>query len=206
MTVAGIERADLSKEAFEAFAAADRVAWDIETSGLDWRIERIGTCQLHAPSVGTAIVQVGAGVPERLKTLLMSRHVLKVFHHAPFDLRFMASHWKVRVKNVACTKVASRILDPNAPDSQHSLQSLLNRRLGVQISKEQRLSNWTVDSLTAAQVAYASQDVEHLLPLYDDLCVCLDDAGFRELYDDCCSFLPGRVQLELGSWPDVFAY
>jgi len=206
MTIAGIAQADLTEEWFQAFRAVGRLAWDIETSGLDWRTDRIGTCQVHAPAVGTAIVQVGTEVPKRLGSLLADVSVLKVFHHAPFDLRFMTSHWQIRAQNVACTKVASRILDSQAPDSTHSLQSLLNRRLGVKISKEQRLSDWVGGSLTAAQIRYASQDVEHLLPLYDELYLNLAEAGLAELYRDCCAFLSGRVQLELGSWPDVFAY
>jgi ribonuclease D len=99
-------RGDLTDEAFSALSRADRVAWDIETSGLDWATERIGTCQLHSVETGTIVIQVyGDASPKRLRELLADTQVLKVFHHAPFDLRFMTAHWSVEPANVACTKL-----------------------------------------------------------------------------------------------------
>jgi ribonuclease D len=39
-----VVRNDLPVELSAALHAAPRIAWDTETSGLDWRVERIGTC------------------------------------------------------------------------------------------------------------------------------------------------------------------
>mgnify|MGYP006194651211 CR=1 FL=1 len=46
--------------------------------------------------------------PDRLYEFLVQ--VQKVFHHAPFDLRFMVAQWNVTPRNIACTKVASKML------------------------------------------------------------------------------------------------
>jgi ribonuclease D len=46
----------------------------------------------------------------------------------------------------------------------------------------------------------------HLLALLDALERDLENAGLTQLYDACCTFLPARVTLELGDYPDVFAY
>lgn len=43
---------DLSGGLADDFALSRRIAWDIETTGLDWRREKIGTCQLFAEAVG----------------------------------------------------------------------------------------------------------------------------------------------------------
>jgi hypothetical protein len=57
---------DLSDSLWAAFAESFLVAWDIETSGLDWREDQIGTCQLFAEGIGTVVVSVhGAQVPGR---------------------------------------------------------------------------------------------------------------------------------------------
>src|SRR5688572_3027489 len=100
-------RGDVDEVVLERARARGVVAWDIETTGLDWRSDDIRTCQL-AVGDDISIVQVGNwGVPDNLRSLLQDAAVLKVFHHAPFDLRFMTHHWKADAVNVACTKIAS---------------------------------------------------------------------------------------------------
>ena len=198
---------DLSGDLADAFAVARRIAWDIETTGLDWRRERIGTCQLFAEAVGAVVVSVGEDRPAALAGLLEDSTVEKVFHHAPFDLRFMVSAWQVSPAAIRDTKVASKILDPAAPNETHSLQQLVGRYLGVSLPKGAvRVSDWSASELTDEQVRYAAGDVAHLLRLLDVMEAALDASGRAELYVSCCGFLPARVTLELGDFPDVFAY
>ena len=107
---------DLPGNLADTFARSRRIAWDIETTGLDWRRERIGTCQLFAEAVGAVVVSVGKDRPSALARLIEDSTVEKVFHHAPFDLRFMVSAWQVLPAAIRDTKVASKILDPAAPN------------------------------------------------------------------------------------------
>ena len=87
-------RGDLPDDLWSAYAASSLIAWDIETSGLDWRQDRIGTCQLFAQGVGTVVVSADQSqVPRQLTALLQDPGVEKVFHHASFDLRFMVGRW-----------------------------------------------------------------------------------------------------------------
>jgi ribonuclease D len=196
---------DLDERLASKFGDAERIAWDIETSGLDPKADSIGTIQLHATSVGTAVIQIGDAPPQRACALLEDAQVGKVFHHAMFDLRFMVAHWNVKVRNVYCTKVASKLLDQTSGDA-HSLQSLLLAHLGIKISKEQRTTNWLASQLTDEQLAYACRDVEYLLPLLDKLNADLNRAALDETYRSCLQFLPARVLLDLGGWEDVFTY
>ena len=206
-TAVQVIQGDLGEELAAAYAACPRVAWDVETSGLDWRHDRLGTCQLFAPDVGVAVVIVGVDKPVRLMALLGNPGVEKVFHHAPFDLRFMVHAWGSRPAAIRCTKVASKLLEPQAPNDAHSLQQLVSRYLGVSLTKgEVRTSDWSAPRLSAAQLEYAADDVLYLLALLDALQRQLEGAGLAELYDACCAFLPARVILELGDYPDVFAY
>jgi ribonuclease D len=198
---------DLPSELAHAFASSSLIAWDIETSGLDWRSDRIGTCQLFAPGVGAVIVSLSEATPVRLAGLLENADVVKVFHHAPFDLRFMVHAWGARPASIRCTKVASKLLYPEAPNESHSLQNLLERFVGVQLSKGAvRTSNWSVDVLSAEQIEYAVRDVIYLPSLLHALEDALKRKGLDGLYRQCCAFLPARVDLELGDYPDVFAY
>jgi len=198
---------DLPGNVADTFALSGRIAWDIETTGLDWRREKIGTCQLFSETVGAVVVSVGEDRPSALATLIEDSTVEKVFHHAPFDLRFMVSAWQASPTAIRDTKVASKILDPAAPNETHSLQQLVGRYLGVSLPKGAvRVSDWSASELTDEQVRYAAGDVVHLLRLLDAMEEALRACGRAELYDSCCAFLPARVTLELGDFPDVFAY
>jgi ribonuclease D len=198
-------RDDLDEPLMSQFGGTERIAWDIETSGLDPKNDRIGTIQLHAPDVGTAVVQVGRTPPRRACALLADPQIGKVFHHAMFDLRFMVAHWNVQPSHVYCTKVAAKLLDPAGSQS-HTLQYLLARHLDIKINKEQRTTNWLASQLTEEQLIYACADVEYLLPLLDRLAAEMRGADLYETYRSCLRFLPTRVLLDLGGWPDVFEY
>lgn len=201
-----MRRGDITEGDLQLIRGARAAAWDIETSGLDWSSDRIGTCQLHVPEVSTFMVQMDGQVPDRLASVLGDPDVLKVFHHAMFDLRFMATQWKVSPANIACTKIASKLLDPHANTADHSLKGLLSRRLGVTIEKDQRLSDWLADSLSPEQVRYATGDVIYLLALYRELRFSLRGVGLSDLYDRCLSHLSTRVELETGRFGDVYTY
>lgn len=200
-------RGDLPVEMSAAFAGAQRVAWDVETTGLDWHHDRLATCQLFAEGVGVVVVRLGNKKPARLIALLENPAVEKVFHHDPFDLRFMVHAWAVRPASIRCTKVASKLLEPKMPNEAHTLQQLVLRHLSTVLVKGPvRTSDWSVADLTQEQLTYAAGDVLHLPDLLDVLRDALQRAGLTRLYDDCCAFLPARALLDVGGYPDVFAY
>ena len=197
---------DLQPESLLAAFEARRVAIDIETTGLDWKSDQIGTIQVHVPDWGTAIVRKVADRPRRLTELLMSMRVQKVFHHAPFDLRFMAYRWNVRPVNVADTKLASQILEPDADHREHSLAPLVKRHFGVYLDKSMRLSDWLSDDLSQQQLHYAAQDVQYLLPLLDILIDAAISEGVADLIEASYAYLPVRIATDLRGCGDVFAY
>jgi ribonuclease D len=197
---------DVSSDFESAVRDAAIVAWDIETSGLEWRLDRIGTCQLYVPDVGAQVIRMNGHQPERLRELLMSEHVRKVFHHAPFDLRFMRYHWKASARSVACTKILSKIVRPEAGGQEHSLKPTLERFLGVVLDKSQQTSNWLSARFTAEQLTYAVRDVEYLVPLLDTL---MDEAranGVADIAERTFEYLPTRVETDIRGCGDVFAY
>lgn len=202
-----VGRGDLPPELADVYDRSGCLAWDVETTGLDWRHDRLATCQVFAPDVGSCVISMSGEKPVRLLRLLENPAVEKIFHHAPFDLRFMVRSWDARPASVRCTKVASKLLQPDAPNDVHSLQRLTWRYLGVRLDKGPvRTSDWSAQRLSRDQVAYAIGDVLHLLSLYETMARALAAEGLRELYDDCCAFLPAHARLETGGYPDVFAY
>jgi ribonuclease D len=196
---------DLSPEFDSAMRIEGVAAWDIETDGLDFRRDAIRTCQVYVPGAGVEIVRMptDGAVPARLADALASERVFKVFHHAPFDLRFMRHNWGVRPRNVGCTKVLSKIVEP-ARES-HSLAPLVRTYLGIELDKSVRLSDWSQE-LTPEQLSYAANDVLHLLDLYRYLWKEALNLGVAEFAEQSFAYLPVRVETDLRGSGDVFAY
>lgn len=197
---------DVSADFEWAVRDARIVAWDIETSGLDWRLDRIATCQLHIPGQATQIVRVNGHPPERLRELLMSERIQKVFHHAPFDLRFMRHQWKASARNVACTKILSKLLRPDVDSREHSLKPTLERFLQITLDKSQQVSDWFSPTLTEAQVEYAVRDVKFLVPLLSKLMEEARASGLADVAERTFDYVPTRVETDLRGCGDVFAY
>ncbi len=180
------------------------IAWDIETSGLNWKEDRIATCQIYVPDSGVYIVRINHTPRPNLRKLLAASDVCKVFHHAIFDLRFMAYQWSFEIQNVVCTKIASKILNPK--DENHTLKNLLQQYLGTFIDKEQQNSDWFKKSLTQEQLAYAAKDVIYLPQLFEMLRDKLVTNGRWSLAETCYWFIPTQVQLEIIGSVNVFQY
>lgn len=201
-----VRRHDIDEADLHEARRTGQVAWDIETTGLDWRADQIGTCQIALPD-RVLVVQLAAGeVPTRLAKLLADGDVLKIFHHAPFDLRFMTYQWGVASANIACTKVASKIIEPGLEHDRYSLKWSLLRHLNVRVDKSERLSDWANTRLSNNQVEYAARDVLYLADLLATLKAQATAQGVGDLVDRSFAYLPTRVELDIRGLEDVYTY
>ena len=205
LTVYDPHARDLPLSALAAARAAGVVAWDCETSGLDWRRERLATCQVYIPNDAVYLVRVhDVERPPVLRRLLTDPAIIKLFHHAMFDLRFMAWHWRTRLANIACTRMASKILEPER--TKHGLGTLLRDHLGISIPKGMATSDWFAHGLTAPQVTYAVNDVLYLPDLYATLTQQLFEVNRHDMAIAAFAHIPARVQLDLIGAGDVFVF
>lgn len=197
---------DVSKAFLNAARRHKVVAWDIETSGLDWRSERIGLCQLLVKEHGVSIVKIRKNArPSNLSSILTDGSIQKIFHHAMFDLRFLSHHWGVTPENIACTKIASKLLDPEKTQG-HTLTSLVKQYLDITLDKSSRKSDWLTWGLSSEQLRYAGNDVKYLPDLLDALLRELEKKNRRELALRCFAHIPTQVQLEIQGFKDIYAY
>jgi ribonuclease D len=186
----------------------DAVAIDTETMGLDPHRDRLCVVQL-SPGDGSAdVVQIpgGARSAPHLTKILTDPAVLKIFHFARFDLGALNNGLGVMPAPVYCTKIASRLA--RTYTDKHGLKDLVREVLGLDLSKQQQLSDWGAEALTEAQVAYAASDVLHLHALRAKLDAMLVREGRGDLAAACFRFLPDRARLDLAGWAaeDIFAH
>jgi ribonuclease D len=184
------------------------VAIDTETMGLDPHRDRLCVVQL-SPGDGSAdVVQIASGAKDapNLKALLANPGVIKIFHFARFDIAALYNAFGVMPEPVYCTKIASRLT--RTYTDKHGLKDLVRDLLGIELSKQQQLTDWGAHELTEPQVAYAASDVLHLHALKDKLDVLLAREQRDALAAACFRFLPDRARLDLAGWSaeDIFAH
>jgi len=184
------------------------VAIDTETMGLQPARDRLCVVQL-SPGDGSAdVVQIPQGAVDapNLKALLSDPNRLKIFHFARFDLAILLHTFRVVATPVYCTKIASRLT--RTYTDKHGLKDNLRELLGVEVSKQQQLSDWGAEKLSDAQIAYAASDVLHLHALKARLDEMLAREGREHLAEACFRFLPTRAELDLAGWSgeDIFAH
>jgi ribonuclease D len=176
--------------------------------GLNPHRDRLCLVQLSAGDGTCHIVQFRGDDyrAPNLRRLLTDPGVTKIFHFARFDLAVIKAYLGVMVGPVYCTKVAARLV--RTFTDRHGLKDLCRDLLGVELSKQQQMSDWGAAELTPEQLKYAASDVLHLHALRARLQTLLEREGRVELAEGCFRFLPTRAQLDLGGWidPDILEH
>jgi ribonuclease D len=184
------------------------VAIDTETMGLDHRRDRLCVVQLSSGDGSADVVQIprGGGGSANLKAVLADPKILKIFHFARFDLGILMQTFGTMALPVYCTKIASRLA--RTYTDKHGLKDRTRDFLGIDVSKQQQLTDWGAEDLTEAQIAYAASDVLHLHALKDKLDTLLARERREQLAAACFRFLPERVRLDLAGWAaeDIFSH
>ena len=183
------------------------VAIDTEAMGLDPARDRLCLIQIFDGETDCHMVQfenLNTESPNLIK-LLNDENIQKIFHYARFDMAALRHALKIDVKNVYCTKIASKIA--RTYTNNHGLKDLCKELLGVEISKKQQSSDWGNSNLSKEQIAYAANDVIYLHQIKNKLDEMLIREDRQLLVDACLSFLPTRVELDLRGWEnDIFSH
>ena len=157
-----------------------------------------GAC--HIVQMPQTMTEGGAAAPN-LAAMLADPAVTKLFHFARFDLAMLQRFVGPVAPPVYCTKIASNLV--RTYTERHGLKDLCRDLIGVEISKQQQSPDWGAQTLSEAQLGYAASDVLHLHAIKDVLDEMLAREGRTALAQACFDFLPTRVALDLGGWPDT---
>lgn len=183
------------------------IAIDTEAMGLDPARDRLCLIQLYDGKGDCHMVQFDndhQSSPNLIK-LLEDQNFQKIFHYARFDMAALKHALKINVKNIYCTKIASKIA--RTYTNNHGLKDLCKELLNIEISKKQQSSDWGNVTLSKDQIAYAANDVIHLHAIKDKLDSILIRENRQPLVDACINFLPTRVELDLRGWEnDIFSH
>ena len=119
--------------ALSEISQADRLAFDLETTGLDFKLDKITTIAItingreesfvfpmhhfESPLTDKEIGIVVSGLAE----IMSNPSILKIAHHLQFDLKFLTTYGIKNFVNMGDTKIIHSLIDENKPHGLHDL-------------------------------------------------------------------------------------
>ncbi len=177
------------------------IAVDCEMGGLNVKRDPLFLIQFSSGNSDAHIVKINRNnykAPNVIK-LLENPEIKKIFHFARADLAFINYYFKVKVKNVECTKIKSKL--SRTYTDKHGLKDLIKEFIGIDISKQKQNSDFGGE-LSESQIKYCANDVLYLHKLNESLDKILLREKRMNLYKDTIKFIDTRVELDLASFSE----
>ncbi len=187
------------------------ISIDTETLGLNIKRDRLCLIQLRNETDKKVYLikfddDLSPKLSKNIKILLENNNHTKIFHFGRFDMAVLRENLKINVKNVFCTKIASKLT--RTYSSKHGLKDLIYEILDIQIDKTEQSSDWSRKKLTKKQIEYAMNDVLYLSEIKSSLNEKLLAQKRIKMFKSIMKFLEVRVNLDLQGWEgiDIFAH
>ena len=200
---------DLPNKVLKSFKGD--ISIDTETLGLNIKRDRLCLIQLRNETNKKVYLikfeeDLSQKFSKNIKLLLENKSLTKIFHFGRFDMAVLKENLKINVKNVFCTKVASKLT--RTYSSKHGLKDLVHEILDIQLDKSEQSSDWSKKKLTKKQIEYAMNDVLYLSEIKDSLYEKLHNQKRLKLFKSIMKFMEIRVDLDLQGWEgiDIFAH
>lgn len=198
---------DLSAEILSRYLAAEAIAVDTETMGLNPLRDRLCLVQLCDPQGFVTVIRISKGQTSapRLQQLMEAEQICKIFHFARFDLAQLQHHFQIHTQPVFCTKIASKLA--RTYTSNHGLKSLVQELEQVELDKSAQSSDWgNAANLSDKQLSYAANDVRYLVSMRRKLMAMLQREERWEVAQKCFACLPVFVSLDLLQYQNIFEH
>ena len=179
----------------------DSVAIDSETMGLNPKRDKLCLVQLSKGDNVCHLIKINLEKtkPINLIKILKNNKIQKIFHYARFDVAVFKYNFKINIKNIYCTKIASKLT--RTYTDKHGYKDLCKELLNKNISKAEQSSDWG-GKLSMQQQRYAATDVLYLHKIRDKLDKMLIREKRLKLAQACFNFIEYRTDLDINGWAD----
>ena len=195
---------DLPSKVLKSFKGD--ISIDTETLGLNIKRDRLCLIQLRNEANRKVYLikfdeKLSPKLSKNITTLLENNNLTKIFHFARFDMAVLKENLKINVKNIFCTKVASKLT--RTYSSKHGLKDLVYEILDIQLDKTEQSSDWSKKKLTKKQIEYAMNDVLYLSEIKSSLNEKLLAQKRIKMFKSIMKFMEVRVNLDLQGWEGI---
>ncbi len=185
---------------------SDNISVDCEFMGLNVERDQLCLVQISTGNNDAHIIKLNRekyNAPN-LKKILQDKNTNKIFHYARADLLFIKKYLNIKVENINCTKVMSKIA--RSYSDKHGLKDLVKEFTGHDINKNLQSSDFGGE-LSEKQLQYCAKDVIFLHKIFFELKKILIREKRDKLYTEAIKFIHTRVELDLASFSnDIWSH
>ena len=137
---------------------------DTETEGMDFTCKKMIMFQIGDENnqyiIDTRFISI-----EPLRGILESKNIIKIFHNAKFDYKFIKATSNIELECVYDTFLVERILNCGKDGMKYGLKDVCNKYLNVELNKDVRnqFIGLTGQPYKDDQIVYGAKDVEYLI-------------------------------------------
>jgi DNA polymerase I-like protein with 3'-5' exonuclease and polymerase domains len=137
---------------------------DTETEGFDFTCKKMIMFQIGDENtqfvIDTRVVDI-----EPLRHILENRDIVKIFHNAKFDYKFIKRWANIECEGIYDTFLTERILNCGKDNIKYGLKDVCKKYLNVELNKEVRnqFIGLTGQPFREDQIVYGAKDVEYLI-------------------------------------------
>ena len=137
---------------------------DTETEGFDFTCKKMIMFQIGDENnqyvIDTRVVDI-----EPLRHILEHRDIVKIFHNAKFDYKFIKRWANIECEGIYDTFLTERVLNCGRDGVKYGLKDVCKKYLNVELNKEVRnqFIGLTGQPFREDQIVYGAKDVEYLL-------------------------------------------
>jgi len=154
---------------------------DTETTGLNCLNDKLKLVQIAVKGKPVYVFDVEkiseAGIDALMR--ILTSPVLKIFHNAKFDLKFLHTVGISINGDVFDTMLAEQVIMSGSAYKGFSLRDIAYKYTGTILDKEFQKGNWNL-ALTNEQLNYAAQDARVLLGIYEQQIIELGELGLLD--------------------------
>ena len=137
---------------------------DTETEGFDFTSKKMIMFQIGDENkqfvIDTRVINI-----EPLRNILENRDIVKIFHNAKFDYKFIKRWAKIECEGIYDTFLTERVLNCGKDGVNYGLKDVCKKYLNVELNKEVRnqFIGLTGQPFRDDQIIYGAKDVEYLI-------------------------------------------
>jgi len=137
---------------------------DTETEGFDFTCKKMIMFQIGDKDNQYVIDTRHVSI-EPLRNILEDKDIIKIFHNAKFDYKFIKKWGNIECEGIYDTFLTERVLNCGKDNVRYGLKDVCKKYLNVELNKEVRnqFIGLTGQPFREDQIVYGAKDVEYLL-------------------------------------------
>ncbi|MEZ4601333.1 MAG: HRDC domain-containing protein [Syntrophotaleaceae bacterium] len=134
------------------------IAVDLEADSLHSYQDKVCLLQFSTPAETVLVDPLKASDLSPFAPALSDPSIRKIFHAADYDIRCLYRDFRLEIRGLFDTMIASQLLG----EEKIGLADMLRKYLGVELDKRYQRADWSQRPLEEGMILYAAEDTRHL--------------------------------------------